>query len=661
MMATTRIEADPYYPRCPVAVGMIPKQVFRPGFTSCLVLLLLTAALTGQAQTVQRDSLTGSSPQPPQPPRKDLFRLKAALSRSVGSLEAADSLLVLTRQFGYPSGEVIALCRLASLRLQQQQTQQATVLIDEANRLTGQIRELPELGWTLGQVARIQATNMRLSPSSAATFGPLMESLTKALNTSTLSRGRGREGFPFYAIPPAERPLPDRRPIQERSADFAIQVPNPVNDPVWVRHFRNKPDFVDRWLDTLIRFDKSSPQVVRQLTVRKKLRDSSQALSTAFAREGDYAQAYRYFLQYSAYKDSLTAEATTRRLASLAYRQNLLKKESQIQLLTKDRQLREQESNRQRQYVLILIGCVALLGAFLFMLSRNNRAKQLANRLLSEQKEALQTALVQLKTTQTQLIQAEKMASLGELTAGIAHEIQNPLNFVNNFSEVSTELVDELIEHRRNAQRDEALENDLLGDVQQNLQKITEHGGRASAIIKGMLEHARTTAGQKEPTNLSTLAEEYARLAFHGLKAKDPSFDAKLTIVADPGIRPVLVVQQEVGRVILNIVNNAFYAVQKQQQRTDAHYQPEVTLSTHQEANQVCLKIRDNGTGVPALLKPKIFQPFFTTKPAGQGTGLGLSLSYDIITKGHGGTLTLDSEEGKFTELTIRLSAAGSI
>lgn len=457
--------------------------------------------------------------------------------------------------------------------------------------------------------------------------------------------------------------MTDRRSVPERPADYIPMVPGPDVDPGRMHYLRVKPDFVDRLLDTLILFDKSSPQVVQQLTARKKLRDSNQALSTAFAKEGDYAQAYRYFLQYTAYKDSLTAEATSRRLASLAYRQSLLKKESQIQLLTKDRQLREQASNRQRQYVLVLIGCIALLIGFSYILSRNNRAKHLANQQLSEQKEALQETLAQLKTTQTQLIQAEKMASLGELTAGIAHEIQNPLNFVNNFSEVSSELVNELIENHQQPQRDNELEDDLLSDLQQNLQKINEHGNRASSIIKGMLEHARTTGDKKEPTDLNALADEYAKLAYHSIRAKDKDgstgqFNTRLTIMPDTGLGKINMAPQEVGRVILNIVNNAFHAVQKRQQTAGPDYQPEVTVQISQEEDQAKIRIRDNGTGIPAAIRQKIFQPFFTTKPAGQGTGLGLSLSYDIITKGHGGTLTLDSEEGQFTEFTLTLPMA---
>lgn len=644
------------------------KQLFSPGRLPCLLLFLLLSALVVQAQVTQEDSQLVSRPQPL---RRENYRLKAALSRPINSVAVADSLLTLSRQLAYPSGQIVALSQLASLQLQQQ-PQLAAANLQEANRLASQLQDVREAGWVIGQVARIQANAMRSAPSLAAAFSPLMESVGKTLGSSIAWRGRTKDGASVFgeSTPSVDKRTMDRRSLPERPADFAPPVPGTDFDPSRMRYLRVKPDFVDRLLDTLILFDKSSPQVVQQLTARKKLRDSNQALSTAFAREGDYAQAYRYFLQYTAYKDSLTAEATSRRLASLAYKQNLLKKESQIQLLTKDRQLREQASNRQRQYVLVLIGCIALLIGFSYVLSRNNRAKHLANQQLSEQKEALQETLAQLKTTQTQLIQAEKMASLGELTAGIAHEIQNPLNFVNNFSEVSTELVAELIENQQQPQRDDELEADLLTDLHQNLRKITEHGNRAASIIKGMLEHARTTGDKKEPTDLNALADEYAKLAYHSIRAKDKDgstapadrarFNTKLTIIPDPELGKINIAPQEVGRVILNIVNNAFHAVQKRQQTAPPDYQPEVTVQISREADQARIRIRDNGTGIPVALRQKIFQPFFTTKPAGQGTGLGLSLSYDIITKGHGGTLSLDSEEGQFTEFILTLPTAAA-
>ena len=653
------------------------KQRSVPGSLICFTLVLI---LTGSptptlAQVIQTDSAALS---PSQPPKKEIGRLQTALKRDVGTIEMAESLLTLARRLDYLPGQVVALCQLAGIRFRQQQPQEATALLQEAGKIAGQIQGMSEAGWAMDQVGRrMQGRDARRMPTFMNALGPVLDSLGAALNNSALMMKRkGAGAMPIEetpSAPPTEKRRNGRRLSQDNYADYLSSRPILPDEPTLNRYFRLKPDVIDRWVDTLINSVDNTPQVARQLTARKKRRDSSQALSKAFAKEGDYAKAYQYYLQYSAYKDSLNAEATTRRLASLEYKQNLLKKEAQIQLLTKDRQLSEQASNRQRQYVFALIGGMALLGAFSLVLTRNNRAKQLANRQLSEQKEALQQTLAELKTTQTQLVQAEKMASLGELTAGIAHEIQNPLNFVNNFSEVSAELVSELMEHRQNVRRDEELVDELLSDVQQNLQKISQHGGRASAIVKGMLEHARKGGGEKRLTDLNALTEEYLKLAYHGIRrsgwsdcrttpgaapAKDKSFEAKLTTVLAPDLGQVTIAPQEVGRVLMNVFNNAFYAVQKRQQSAGPDYQPEVVVSTSQENNQIRVKIRDNGTGIPASIRQKIFQPFFTTKPTGQGTGLGFSLSYDIITKGHGGTLTIESEEGEFTELTLTLPAA---
>ncbi|MGM9506392.1 sensor histidine kinase [Larkinella sp. GY13] len=275
---------------------------------------------------------------------------------------------------------------------------------------------------------------------------------------------------------------------------------------------------------------------------------------------------------------------------------------------------------------------------------------------LTRQKEELEQTLTELKATQDQLIQREKMASLGELTAGIAHEIQNPLNFVNNFSEVSVELIEELKEERRREDRDIELEEELLTDLTQNLQKITHHGKRADSIVKGMLQHSRTSTPQREPTDLNNLADEYLRLAYHGLRASDKSFNATLIMDFDEHLGKVSVVPQDMGRVLLNLFTNAFYATEQKRKTGLASYQPTVQVSTKRLSDeQIEIRVRDNGCGIPKTVLNKIYQPFFTTKPTGQGTGLGLSLSYDIVTKGHSGALTVETEEGEFTEFIIQL------
>ncbi len=291
--------------------------------------------------------------------------------------------------------------------------------------------------------------------------------------------------------------------------------------------------------------------------------------------------------------------------------------------------------------------------------AENLRLESMVSRRTAElQKEKIkaENALTELKATQSQLIQSEKMASLGELTAGIAHEIQNPLNFVNNFSEVSLELIEELSVERNKAEaeRDEKLEEELIDDIAQNLQKINHHGKRADAIVKGMLQHSRSSGGTKEPSDLSKLADEYLRLAYHGLRAKDKTFNAGLKTDYDDTLRPVSIIPQDIGRVILNLITNAFYAVTEKKKQSLGEFEPLVTVSTRQLEGKAEVRVSDNGTGIPQKVLDKIFQPFFTTKPTGQGTGLGLSLAYDII-KAHGGELKVETYEGEGTTFIIRI------
>jgi signal transduction histidine kinase/ketosteroid isomerase-like protein len=271
---------------------------------------------------------------------------------------------------------------------------------------------------------------------------------------------------------------------------------------------------------------------------------------------------------------------------------------------------------------------------------------------IKEAKQKAEEALTELQATQKQLIQSEKMASLGELTAGIAHEIQNPLNFVNNFSEVSTELVDEMNEELAIGNTQSAKE--IANDLKQNLEKINHHGKRAGDIVKGMLQHSRSSSGVKEPTNINALADEYLRLAYHGLRAKDKTFNATTKTDFDASIGNINIIPQDIGRVILNLITNAFYVVNEKSKQGLAGYEPTVEVNTKKEGNKVLISVKDNGNGIPEAIREKVFQPFFTTKPTGQGTGLGLSLSYDII-KAHGGELKVETEEGNGSEFIIQL------
>jgi signal transduction histidine kinase len=297
-----------------------------------------------------------------------------------------------------------------------------------------------------------------------------------------------------------------------------------------------------------------------------------------------------------------------------------------------------------------------LAKAFNYMICNISRAREElnnSNQTLRSTNDRLNTTLEDLKSTQAQLIQSEKMASLGELTAGIAHEIQNPLNFVNNFSEVNIELIDEMKKEMEEGNTREAL---LIGnDIRENNEKIRHHGKRADSIVKGMLQHSRSSTGLREPTDVNILTDECLRLSYHGLRAKDKFFNTRIETDLEPGIPMITIAPQDIGRVILNLFTNAFYSVTQKKKQLGVGYEPVVTVKTRQAAGYVYIVIHDNGGGVPRKSIDKIFQPFFTTKPVGEGTGLGLSMSYDIITKGHEGELKVDTKEGEFAEFTIKL------
>ena len=359
---------------------------------------------------------------------------------------------------------------------------------------------------------------------------------------------------------------------------------------------------------------------------------------------------------YNAYLLQNQADSANKYL-KLAYRANdsinqtRIKSLAAFQKLTLSEQQRLQKTEKEKiayqnkirtWFLLAGIGVLLLLAIIFY---RNNRQKHKA-------KLKIEKAYDELKATQQQLIQSEKMASLGELTAGIAHEIQNPLNFVNNFSEVNEELLKELKTEAENGNLEEV--KAIANDIVFNSEKINHHGKRADSIVKGMLLHSRSSTGQKESTDINTLADEYLRLAYHGLRAKDKSFNANLKTDFDNSIGKVNIVPQDIGRVILNLVNNAFYAVDEKQKQRLNGYKPIVTISTKKEKDKIEIKVKDNANGIPQKVLGKIFQPFFTTKPTGQGTGLGLSLAYDIV-KAHGGELKVETKEGEGSEFVVQI------
>jgi len=356
--------------------------------------------------------------------------------------------------------------------------------------------------------------------------------------------------------------------------------------------------------------------------------------------QNDPKEALRYLKMANAYKESLFGTNNIHSVQALVAQEEAHQKEIEA----------NRASYQTKLKLLALLAGLGILLLIALILYRNNLQKQKANKVLEK-------TLAELKSTQTQLIQSEKMASLGELTAGIAHEIQNPLNFVNNFSEANREMLQELRaeSEKSKAERDEQLEIELINDLIGNEEKINHHGKRADAIVKGMLQHSQSGNGTKEATDINALADDYLRLAYHGMQAKDKNFSAAMITHFDAGLPQITVIPQDIGKVLLNLFNNAFYAVNQKSKIATKDYTAEVAVHTSTENGHVVIKIKDNGIGIPDGIKDKIMQPFFTTKPTGEGTGLGLSLTYDMVVKGHGGSITVDTKEGDFTEFTIIL------
>ncbi len=398
----------------------------------------------------------------------------------------------------------------------------------------------------------------------------------------------------------------------------------------------------------------------RKIPALLEMRNAAGTLRDIYSKAKNNAQAVYYGQLYRTLNDSLAPEEYQQKLSLLEIENQLQFQKQQATYLSRENAIKERLLDKNALVAKILVAGITCLLLLAFFVIRNNGQKRKANKQLKLQKVELETTLSQLKATQNQLIQSEKMASLGQLTAGIAHEIQNPLNFVNNFSEVNEELVKELNEELDKA--DLTAARQLAHDIAQNEQKINHHGKRADAIVKGMLLHSQLSSGQKEPTDINLLVDEYLRLSYHaclsggqGIRARDKTFTASLHTDYDTQLPNINIIPQEIGRALLNIFNNAFYAVAEKKKNTSDLYHPSVWVHTFQQDQRLFITVKDNGIGMPSGIMDKIFQPFFTTKPTGQGTGLGLSLSYDIITQSHSGILRADSQEGEFSEFIISL------
>jgi len=394
--------------------------------------------------------------------------------------------------------------------------------------------------------------------------------------------------------------------------------------------------------DSCIFYGRLALTAAQQNNYPKGIAAASELLATVYELIDEH-EAFRYYKIATGVRDSLFNAEKARQLQNIFFVEQQRKQSIES--------ARIENRNSIRLYA--VLGALALFLILAIVLYRNSRQKQKANELLQHQKDEIQKTLAELRLTQTQLIQSEKMASLGELTAGIAHEIQNPLNFVNNFSEINRELADELLQEADKGNLDEV--KAIARDIKDNEQKINHHGKRADGIVKGMLQHSRRSNGKKEPTDINALADEYLRLAYHGLRAKDISFNATMKTDYDAKIAKINIIPQDMGRVILNLITNAFYAVTEKKKQIGEGYEPTVSVSTKKINDKIEVTVADNGNGIPQKLLDKIFQPFFTTKPTGEGTGLGLSLSYDIA-KAHGGELKVETKEGEGSEFIIQLA-----
>ena len=379
-------------------------------------------------------------------------------------------------------------------------------------------------------------------------------------------------------------------------------------------------------------------------------------LSQVYEKKNNPTEALKYYKIAIATRDSSLEREKVKQFEKLSF------EEQEREAITQRRIAAHDLAVKNQIKIYALLGLLIGLSFFAFFLYRNNQRKHNTNILLSSQKEEisqkslqLEKSLSALKQTQNQLIQKEKLASLGELTAGIAHEIQNPLNFVNNFSELSVDLAKDLNDEIHKPDIDKEYVEELLMDLTSNQEKINHHGKRASSIVKGMLEHSRASTGERELTDINALADEYLRLSYHGMRAKDKNFNADYKTDFDENLPRINVIPQDIGRVLLNLINNAFYAVKAPQPPKGESFTPSVIVSTQRADNQIIITVKDNGNGIPENIKAKIFQPFFTTKPTGEGTGLGLSLAYDIVTKGHGGELKVETKEGEGSIFQILL------
>jgi two-component system NtrC family sensor kinase len=574
----------------------------------------------------------------------------------IGQLEFSLYYLKLAEQFNKPILVADACTNVASVY---------SLLGSESKALEYHIRSLTILNKTgNNSMIRVNAVfNLAHTYRAAEKFDLARQYLNKALQLAILF-----PSFPYVTECNASLAfINEKQKHYSETFNYAFKaLPNylEIKDnggTSWISSILAKAYLNTNKIDSAFYFAIRSLHASEKINNRTAFKNAHEVLSDIYRKRNDFESAYFHHLLYENYKDSLFNKTSAQQASFIEYNAELSQKQNKISLLESDKTIREQEAKRQKLLFYGLVLGITLILILMIVLVRSYRIKQRANNLLQQQKEKVESTLSELRSTQTQLIQSEKMASLGQLTAGIAHEIQNPLNFVNNFSEVNTELIDELKTELATGNTQQAIE--LANDIKDNEQKINHHGKRADAIVKGMLQHSQSSKGHKAPTDINALCDEYLRLSYHGLRAKDKSFNATIKTDFDNAIGNINIIPQDIGRVLLNLFNNAFYAVNEKNLTVNQegfknlpglNYEPTVSISTKKLNDKVEIKVSDNGNGIAQNIVDKIFQPFFTTKPTGQGTGLGLSLSYDII-KAHGGEMKVESKEGEATTFIIKL------
>ncbi len=481
-----------------------------------------------------------------------------------------------------------------------------------------------------------------------------------SMEAAKLANQMGDKGIEASSLSRGASALADMGKMDEaeKMCRRAIMIANESKQPLNIFQANSDMGYIlqlrKKYVDAIPYLEKSVSLVTEADLYNSDAERAYSNLSICYEKTGNYEKALSNYKIASKIADSIKSKENVKKSTELSLNYEFEKK----QQAERAEQQKKDEVTKTKQTAMIIGLAFLLIAAIIAFKGYKN--KQHANTLLKSQKKQIEDTLTELKNTQAQLIQSEKMASLGELTAGIAHEIQNPLNFVNNFSEINKELLEELKEEADKGNTAEV--KNLATDVIANEEKILHHGKRADAIVKSMLQHSRKSSGQKEPTDINALCDEYLRLSYHGLRAKDKSFNAKFETDFDPSVGRINIVAQDMGRVILNLVNNAFYSVNEKQKQNIQGYEPVVNLSTRLDSGEkekgkhsVVIQVKDNGNGIPKDIIKKIFQPFYTTKPTGLGTGLGLSLSYDIITKEHGGKIKVESNENEGCIFTINL------